>query len=86
MRFDGLPEYRRELWCNASDLSRGEMTVPQSADMVNQSRRSRPPMLGDMVSIAAQRRKLARSLLECRLHGAKTLGNMDRSAPPNNQK
>ncbi|MBR0743362.1 hypothetical protein JQ582_05480 [Bradyrhizobium japonicum] len=38
------------------------------------------------VSIAAQRRNLARSLLEWRLHGSRTLGNMDRSAPPNNQK
>jgi hypothetical protein len=39
-----------------------------------------------MDCIAAQRRNLARSLLEWRLHRLKTLGNMDQSAPPNNQK
>ncbi|WP_291626434.1 hypothetical protein, partial [Bradyrhizobium sp.] len=39
-------------------------------------------MPGHIVSIAAQRRNLARSLLEWRLHGSRTLGNMDRSAAP----
>ncbi|OAF03522.1 hypothetical protein AYJ54_03110 [Bradyrhizobium centrolobii] len=38
--------------------------------------RSRPP-ISLSVSIAAQRRNLARSLLEWRLHGSATLGNMD---------
>src|SRR5882757_8120586 len=37
------------------------------------------PCCAASVNIAAQRRKLARSLLEWRLHGAKTLGNMDSS-------
>jgi len=34
-------------------------------------------MPGSTVSIAAQRRNLARSLLEWRLHRSRTLGNMD---------
>ena len=52
-----------------------------------ESRISHTPLTPKLlVSIAAQRCNLARSLLELRLHGSRTLGNMDRSAPPNNQK
>jgi hypothetical protein len=34
------------------------------------------PAAGTFDLDAAQRRNLARSLLECRLHGSRTLGNM----------
>src|SRR5438309_10277006 len=72
--------------CDASDLTPGATRRdPQSAGMVNQSRISRAPCCAASVSIAAQRRKLARSLLEWRLHGAKTLGNMGSSAGRTNK-